>query len=133
MNEDKFLTIEVKLSPGTDMEYDTLVSAFTQLISTTSTNLRNDALYEAFQEAIDRRKKMGHYYKYEPPEGILEKYLENSNACPFCGSENIEGTIIDYLEAEIVCCSCGKSWLEIHKIEGILLDHDPELEETEDA
>ena len=45
-------------------------------------------------------------------------YLQNSGACPYCGSEDIEGTgDRDYGKNEhydrIVCISCGRWWNDV--------------------
>ena len=49
---------------------------------------------------------------------IQEKYLKNSGACPFCGSESLEGEERDYgtdeLYQRIHCYSCGKTWDDVY-------------------
>ena len=51
-------------------------------------------------------------------------YLQNSGACPYCGSEDIEGTgDRDYGKNEhydrIVCISCGRWWNNVYTLSGI--------------
>lgn len=53
-------------------------------------------------------------------------YLQNSGACPYCGSEDIEGWGgYDYGElgntilAKITCNNCDKIWEETYTLSGI--------------
>ena len=51
-------------------------------------------------------------------------YLQNSGACPYCGSESIEGTgDRDYGNAKqyerIICRSCEKIWWDVYTLSGI--------------
>jgi C4-type Zn-finger protein len=51
------------------------------------------------------------------------KYLENSNICPVCGSNNLDGDSIevDYHIAwqNIWCVSCGFSWTDEYTLTGM--------------
>ena len=50
----------------------------------------------------------------------LEKYLENPDHCPFCGSDSIEGNGIEIIfrgaVQEISCIECSSSWLDNYKL-----------------
>lgn len=48
-------------------------------------------------------------------------YLENSNQCPFCKSDNIEGTAErnydgNHSDHRIKCLACEKEWLDIYQL-----------------
>jgi len=54
----------------------------------------------------------------------LEKYLENPDHCPFCGSDAIEGNGIEIIfdkEAiqEMSCIECEASWNDVYKLSHI--------------
>lgn len=59
---------------------------------------------------------------------IQEKYLDNPNCCPFCGSVDITG---DHFEAEdssawrkVECNDCGEQWREVFELKFIENDEE---------
>lgn len=52
----------------------------------------------------------------EVTEEIQKKYKENPNACPFCGSENIDGGHFeasdDMVYRDVQCQTCNMTWTE---------------------
>lgn len=57
-------------------------------------------------------------------EAQKAKYIQNSGACPYCGSENIEGTgDRDYgngkLYERVFCHSCERVWWDHYTLSGI--------------
>jgi len=49
----------------------------------------------------------------------IDKYLDNSYCCPFCGSEDLEWGPIDIEDTEayqeVTCQGCGKEWQDVYK------------------
>lgn len=52
-------------------------------------------------------------------KGQKSFYIKNSNICPHCESENLDGGSIevnDGIATQHISCECGKSWTDIYKL-----------------
>ena len=51
-------------------------------------------------------------------------YLKDSDYCPFCGSENIEGSVIDFYNNKVYQCincnSCNLEWYDEYTLTGVI-------------
>ena len=59
------------------------------------------------------------------------KYIEGGGvACPFCGSENIEGGSVEidcgFANQNVGCADCGAEWLDYYVLNGVILVTYPE-------
>jgi len=59
-------------------------------------------------------------------EELNQKYLNDPDACPFCGSTNIIGGYVDcgsdMAFRDVQCNDCQKVWTEEFKLIGITID-----------
>ncbi len=58
---------------------------------------------------------------------LNQKYLNDPDACPFCGSTNIIGGYVDcgsdMAFRDVQCNDCQKVWTEEFKLTGITIDN----------
>ena len=51
---------------------------------------------------------------------LWERYQESGfSACPFCGSENIDGVFQTCGDEDRTCLQCGNCWVDIHDVVAI--------------
>lgn len=57
---------------------------------------------------------------------LTQKYLDNPNECPFCGSSEISAGHgdfdSDFATRDVECYCCGKIWTEEFKMSGVTFD-----------
>lgn len=57
---------------------------------------------------------------------LTQKYLKNSNECPFCGSSEISANHGDFewdmATRDVQCQCCGKIWTEVYKMYDVTFD-----------
>lgn len=57
---------------------------------------------------------------------LQEKYINNPNACPFCGSDSISGEAGEFdnniAYRDVTCTACGRTWTEGFVLDQVTFD-----------
>jgi hypothetical protein len=69
--------------------------------------------------------------KYELTQDDIDNYISGkTDACPFCGSVDIEGSSWDYdgdwTSQEVTCLECGGCWKDIYSLCDMIVVYPPD-------